>query len=202
MDEKKSGKFAMIARRIVDGDLTPAALLQEYPEVYMMHGRKLDEFFERVRKKPRVVEAEVMLIYGDTDIGKSQWVFDHYPDVYCPPEKNDRSNWFDKYTGQKEVILDDFSGQMGLNCLLRFLHKFTVDMPTKGSHTRLTPDKIFITSNVHPFGWYTWSGRVKQRPALKRRIHLIKTIGENYELVDLPASFWDEWVNVEGQNVQ
>ncbi len=197
MQAKQSGKYAMIANKIKKEEWSPDDLMEEHPEMYMMHGKKMDEFFERCRKKARVVEnKEVILIYGESGIGKTQWVDDHEVDLYSPPLKSGTSNWWDGYTGQKAVLLDEFHGKMGLDDLLMILHKFVQRMPAKHGHITLDCQKIYLTSTSHPYSWYKWEGRVDRRAALKRRITKIMTIGENYSLVPLSPQFWDEFVFV------
>ncbi len=197
MDEKKSGKYANVASKIQSGEWTPEDVMREHPEMYLRDGKKLDEFFERVRKIPKVIDnKEVIVIIGPTNSGKSQWVHDNVADLFCPPIQNAISNWWNGYAGEESVLLDDFSGRMPLEDFLRLLQKWPEALPTKGAHVRVTARQFFITTQEHPWTWYSWEKRLGQRAALQRRITSVMEIGPDYSLVPVRANFWDEFIFV------
>lgn len=94
--------------------------------------------------------------------------------------------WFDGYSGQKTLILDDFSGDFcNYRFLLRLLDCYKMKIEVKGGHAWAVWTTVVITTNVHPSGWYP---HVDTTP-LQRRIKEIRMSTEKgyYQLFD-----WNE----------
>jgi len=117
----------------------------------------------------RTEELQVHLFYGAPGTGKTRMAYDLAPDLYAFPIGKDL--WSDGYYGQECVLVDDFSGQMRLVDTLRFLDRYSIQIPKKGGFNWWCPTRIIITTNVHPCKWYKWEDRASQEAALRRRIH-------------------------------
>lgn len=112
-----------------------------------------------------------MLLYGVPGCGKTLYVHKAHPDSHYIHEPG--SQWFDGYEGQDAFCLDDFAGSASgfrLDKTLVLLDKYTPRLAIKGSHTYLTSNYIYITTNIHPIFWYKWAKREVQYKALARRI--------------------------------
>lgn len=59
-------------------------------------------------------------------------------------------SWFDGYSGQPVVILDDYRGAGNFDYLLRLLDRYPMDVPIKGGFVNWAPRLLFITSNLSP----------------------------------------------------
>lgn len=135
---------------------------------------KMWQLLKQEYRPQRGHELQVILLVGKTGCGKTRHVYDQYggsDDFYALPVSKDF--WFDGYDGESVVLLDDFVGQFPLAQVLRLLDRYPVQVPVKGGFTWWCPDKIFITSNLHPREWYSWKGREEQYRALCRRIKLV-----------------------------
>lgn len=133
--------------------------------------------FPPVRKE----ELEVTLLVGKPGIGKTRFAYDkfaHGEEFYRLPVSKDM--WFDGYDGEPIVLIDDFTGQMPLHLLLQILDRYPVQVPVKGGFVWWCPEKIIITSNMHPSKWYDYAKREVHYRSLCRRIHLVV---ENMELL-------------------
>lgn len=79
----------------------------------------------------------------------------------------DNLKWFDGFTGQDVVIIDDFRKAMiDFNVLLRMLDRNKVMLQTKGGFVPFNPKIIIITNPVHPrehFKYHDLSGNIKER---------------------------------------
>ena len=132
------------------------------------------------KSKPR----KVILIIGKPQLGKTSLFWSkctdpetgRYTGYNLPFGKS--ISWFDRYRGQTHALFDDFVGQVQLNLLLQLLHEHPFDVPIKGGFVWWTPEKIYITSNFHPYDWYKWDGREDHRLALCARFtHILHRTG-------------------------
>jgi len=127
----------------------------------------LHDLFAQTSEEP----PQVSLYYGPTGCGKTSGVRAAYPvDRWESPIG--KGGWYDGYDGEENALFDDFAGRAShtdLSSLLRLLDRGGVRVPVKGGFTWFRPKRIFITTNIHPYLWYDWSGRDAQYPALRRR---------------------------------
>jgi len=125
-------------------------------------------------------EVEVILLIGETGLGKTRWVYSNwnkgsfwrFPIVI-------NTVWFDGYDGQEYALMDDFSGQLRLRVLLQILDGYIVKAPIKHGFTWYGPKHIAITSNIEPRLWYKWKGREGQYMALARRFKTVMQFVED-----------------------
>lgn len=139
--------------------------------------RKYPRFYEIVRRvyapPPRESPPHVVLLIGPSGCGKTWSVYSKHKleDLFVKPV--DRGFWMDGYDLHPAVLLDDFAGaanHITLVNLLQLLDRYTTQVPVKGGFVWWQPETIYITTNIHPSGWYDWSTRLNQWPALMRRI--------------------------------
>ncbi len=192
---KKSSIFGKYAKKIKEDDWSYKEVDEADPGFAFRHKRLIDEYVLLHRKRPKHKELEVILHYGLPGSGKTRAVYDDNEQVYAQPISQQGSFWFDGYEGDKLVLFDDFSGQMPLVNLLRVLDCYPTMVPTKGGHKDFLAEKIYLTSNIHPYLWYNWLhpvNRTVQKAALKRRIHKVVEFidGVPHQLND---AFWNEF---------
>lgn len=107
------------------------------------------------------------VFWGRTGTGKSRraWELagvDSYP-------KDPNTKFWCGYQGQKNVVVDEFRGNISISNMLRWLDRYPVSVEIKGSSRPLLAENFWITSNVEPKYWYpdldndTWE-------ALQRRL--------------------------------
>jgi len=146
---------------------TDAEIFEEHPGItmqFLSHIQKARFIFKPVR----TTDLKVVLLYGPPGTGKTRFFWDKFPDGWSVPVGKDL--WFTGYGGQKNVLIDDFAGNIGLTQLLQILDRYPVQLPTKGHHVWWCPDNIIITSNCHPCNWYDYKERQDSYAALERRI--------------------------------
>ncbi len=197
--------------------------LEEFKNEVMAGKRKrdlVDDHYQIIAKYPRfydsltmmnrptrVDELKVILLIGDTGLGKTKFVMSQYhddPDFFVAP-LNNGTMWYDTYDGHSKVLLDDFSGaasHISLCSLLRLLDRYPVLVPTKGSHTWWLPTQVFVTTNLLPKDWYKWDNRVVQYHALARRFHSVYLFysplsDQDCGYVEQDSVWWEENAPVE-----
>jgi len=114
-------------------------------------------FLEPIERSVRVV-----VLYGDAGTGKTRYAFAADPNLYSKPQ----GQWWNGYTGQATVLLDDFYGSIKYSDLLHDLDRYKHRVQVKGGFVAARWTTVFITSNKHPREWYS----VGLTPALSRRI--------------------------------
>lgn len=72
---------------------------------------------------------------------------DAYPK--CPISK-----FWDGYDGQKNVVIDEFRGDIRIAHLLRWFDPYPRNVEVKGSSVALAAERIWITTNLPPESWY------------------------------------------------
>lgn len=120
--------------------------------------------------KPVGVERTCVVFWGKTGTGKSMRAWreagvDAYP-------KDPRSKWFDGYSGQQHIIIDEFRGSIDVSHMLRWLDRYPVLVEVKGSSVPLLAKKFWITSNLDPRLWYPDIDE-ETKEALMRRMEII-----------------------------
>jgi len=123
------------------------------------------ETYASKKLKPLNRDIEVIVLWGDSGSGKSRWAYDNYPDLYSKPP----GKWWNDYTGQETVLLDDFYGYIPYTEFLNVLDRYPYKCEVKGGFINAQYKRVIITSNKPPESWY---GR-GLTPALRRRLHKI-----------------------------
>lgn len=139
------------------------------------------ERFKTLSLKPKHRDVTVIVIYGEAGSGKTRYCYDNYADIYSKP----RGEWWDGYTGQKTILLDDYYGYMPYCELLRVLDRYPYQVPVKGGYVHAQWDTVLITSNKPPSQWYPQIGYT---PALKRRLNKILYCNISDGIVSSPPS--------------
>lgn len=155
-------------------------LAENHLGAFVKYQRGIQALMELRPVKPRE-SMKVILCVGLTETGKSHYCRDKAPQAYMKPKK---AQWYPKYNGQKELILDDFYGSMPWTDLLTLLDVGGYQVETKGGYTDMLAETIYITSNAHPKHWY--SKMLTENPhmdpnALYRRFNVILYFYAKYE---------------------
>lgn len=138
------------------------------PQIFVCHYSSLKKI-AMDSMKPTAMERSTKVFWGATGTGKSRkaWAeagMDAYPKI--PSTK-----FWDGYQGNEKVVMDEFTGQISIEHLLRWLDRYPVCVETKGAGTVLKATKFWITSNVDPRNWYP-NAPLAQQKALMRRLDI------------------------------
>lgn len=102
--------------------------------------------------QPVAMERTCFVFWGRTATGKSRRAWDEAGmEAYC---KDPQTKWWDGYSGQQHVVVDEFRGAISISHLLRWLDRYPVRVECKGGSMALRCTKIWITSNLDPRNWY------------------------------------------------
>jgi len=129
------------------------------------------ERYKNIAQKSTHRDVKVILLVGSPGTGKTRWAWENYPDLYSKPE----GHWWDGYTDQKTILLDDYYGDIPYSQFLKVLDRYPLNLPIKGGFVPANYTTIIITSNnsfTH-WGYHTSN-------AIARRIHEIKNLDIEY----------------------
>lgn len=123
--------------------------------VFLQYSNALEKYrmlkFAAATKKK--TDFRVIVLYGDAGSGKSHMAYELDPTAYRAP---DNGTWFDGLSNQKTMIMDDFNGNCKFTDLVKILDVYPHMVQVKGGHASFNNvQTVIITSNVHPFRWYT-----------------------------------------------
>lgn len=117
-------------------------------------------------------DVKVICYYGPSGVGKSTRARNEClsDKIYT---KDPTTKWWDGYSDQTCVIIDEFGGDFQLSNLLRWTDRFGVTVEVKGGTVALLATQIFFTCNMHPREWYP---NIKEEhwKALCRRIQMVE----------------------------
>lgn len=154
----KRNDLGDIGKQLVDGTITLRQVAESNPEFIIKHGRGLSDI-AGYRKPAKRDAVAVICIVGPTGIGKTHWIFEDFGEVLYQPVYGNGGVWFNKYAGERVLLLDEFRSQMPLQQLLRVLDKFKYTLDAKFGESAAAWTLVFVVSNSAPDRWYEQSKR-------------------------------------------
>lgn len=152
---KKQGQrtdITELTTEIINGETTVDEIVETDPIFFHQYGRTLERAEAlRLRRIRRTWMTEGFWFFGETGSGKSKraYEFDSDENTYVL-DPQDRG-WWDNYTGQRTVIIDDFRGEIPYNQLLRMIDRNQYACPRRGKAPfPLLAKTIIITSSLSP----------------------------------------------------
>lgn len=121
------------------------------PDIYLRYYGNIERISVK-NAKPVGIERQCYVYFGATGTGKSRLAWEQASlDAY---PKDPMSKFWDGYSGQEHVVIDEYRGSIAISHLLRWLDRYPVLVEVKGSSAVLKATKIWITSNLPPDRWY------------------------------------------------
>lgn len=96
--------------------------------------------------KDRTTKPKVVWRWGDTGVGKSRVAREAHKSFYI----KDGTPWWDGYTQQEAIIIDDFDGKWPFRDLLRLLDYGPYQGQIKGGYVKINSPIIYITCEFPP----------------------------------------------------
>lgn len=125
---------------------------EEYPTAYIKFYKGIWAL-KSILLSPRDEVPKVTVLYGATCTGKSKKARELTgPDRYVWHPQN--GHWFEDYQGEKDVIFEEFRGQLPFGMILSLLDRYDCRVQYKGGSIQFCGTNIVITSPIHPQDWY------------------------------------------------
>lgn len=171
----KRGDLDAIKDEIIAGKSVDD-ICMERPMMFHQYGRTLERIETIVaRKKYRKWMTTCDWLYGKTGTGKSHRAFkDYSPDTHYILNLNDGGFW-NGYTGQEIVVINEFRGQITFSELLDLIDTHPKNVKIKGKEqVPFLAKHIFITSALPPNEIFYNLCENDRMDQLMRRINLIE----------------------------
>lgn len=135
--------------------------------------------------RTKLRDVTTTYLWGATGVGKTSHVLDveGIGNVFIV---DDYDHPFDRYDGQPVMLLDEFSGQLKLEYMLRLLDRYPLQLKARYRNPWARFEKVWITSNVSADDLYSWA-KPAQRAALFRRIQSIQYLDSFGSFIEEPA---------------
>lgn len=148
--KRRTGSLDLIKEKIDQG-ANEQDIADDFFGDWVRHHRAFRAYI-LLKSSPRSLSdaPTVIVLYGPTGTGKSRYCIERYPGAYW----KQRSNWWDGYTNEKVVVIDEFYGWIPFDLLLRLCDRYPLMLETKGGQVNCLADTIVITSNTLPGLWY------------------------------------------------
>jgi hypothetical protein len=120
-----------------------AAAVAADPFLFVRHQRLEHVALLLSDKGRRSTKPAVFWLHGRTGVGKTRFVLEQFPSAYV---KMNGNKWWDGYTQDDVVVLDDFRElDMPFNMLLRLLDRYPMMVEKKGGVVNFNSRIIFVT---------------------------------------------------------
>lgn len=188
----KRSDLISVKRKLDDGE-PMSKIADEHFGSFIRYHKSFREY--KIVKKletHRITKTQTYVMYGPPGVGKS-YLANHWnnsTDIYT----KDRTKWWDGYTDQKIVTVDDMDGSIfDWKTFLALMDEYPLRVETKGSTTPFVAESLIFTSNVRPDHWYHFNERM-QFKAFTRRVTKWYNWTEygKYEIYDN----WDDFSKV------
>lgn len=159
----------------VKAGLSPWQLAEKYSGSYARYYKNLAHIAE-LYAKARSSPTKLVILWGPPETGKTVKAAQLAEDlaagsVYWLPQPQDKTVWWDGYTGQKTVIIDEFAGWISPQAFSRIIDWSPLTLPKKGGFVNFVASQVIVTSNQDPQTW--WVGLLY---GMERRLRDATTI--------------------------
>ena len=169
-DKPKQGKRTdlLAMKAAIDEGKPMLEVADEHFVTWAKYHRAADkyQFMVQAKRATDWRHVEVTLHTGPTGCGKTREATNS-PD-FCMISGT-HMQWFDGYTGQKRLVIDEYSNDVKITELLRILDGHKLRLPVKGGHTWALYTEVHITTNLKRDELHTKASDA-HRDALWRRI--------------------------------
>lgn len=145
-------------------------VLEEHPGTFIRYGRGIKDakfMLNQVASREfRHVKCTVLI--GKAGVGKTRLVYgaEGLDKVFKLDQGPRGAIWFDGYSGEDTLLIDEFYGWIEWSMFLNMLDGYQLRLPVKNGHAWARWTKVYITSNKDINTWFEQG----TPPELKRRI--------------------------------
>lgn len=150
---------------------TIAEVATAFPEVYVKYSRGIEHLVSLLHKKRDVNDPPLISwIWGAAGVGKTRIAYDQLPhdEIYM----KDGTQWWDGYTQQQCILIDDFDGKWPFRDFLRLLDRYPYRGQFKGGYVEINSPIIIITCEFPPDKFWQDNALAQVTRRIPHIIHL------------------------------
>lgn len=166
---KQQADWDFLLSKAEKGDLT--YIRENHPREFLIYFNTFNKI-KLANLHPEPVVRKCYWLFGKPGIGKSRVCQQIWPDAYWKAA----NKWWDGYSGQQCVVLDDLGTDHLSEYLKRWADRYKVSGEIKGGGIGLTYDTFVVTSNFHPRDLFA-SIPEPTREAIQRRFLVVEIVG-------------------------
>lgn len=137
----------------------------EFPVMYTKMHSGISKLIQQ-QLKDRQTAPNVIWLWGKTGVGKTYTATSSHASYYI----KDGTKWWDNYTQQQAIVIDDYDGAWPFRDLLRLLDRYPYQGQVKGGYVPINSPYIYITCEFSPE--HFWEGN--QLNQVLRRITSVR----------------------------
>lgn len=154
-------------------------LAEECPKSVIQYHNGLQKLIT-LKQQHRTSKPECIIIYGPTNLGKTTWAInlctsenvDYHPLNTSGKGRNGYRIWWDGYSGQHTVLIDEMDGDtMTIDMFKKLIDTPKLFVEVKGGTVVMNAKRFIFTSNHAPQRWWRDSHKVDY-DAFVRRVDL------------------------------
>lgn len=157
-------------------------IAEQHPVVWIKYYRALERL-RRISAPDRSEPSFCTVFWGPSGSGKSLTASRLGPsgDTYwlTPPRTLGGASWWDGYSGESFVVIDEFFGWIKRGDFLRLCDRYPFMVETKGGMLKFTSKHIVVTSNLKPEHWWRKIGLGPMERRLKEPLGKVEYIGSD-----------------------
>lgn len=127
-----------------------ADIAAKYPSQYILYHKGIDKLIES-QYKHRCAAPYIEWRWGPAGTGKTSEPSERHANAFYV---KDGTVWWNGYTQQECIIIDDFDGKWPFRDLLRLLDQGPYQGQTKGGYIAINSPYIYITCEFPPSHWW------------------------------------------------
>lgn len=175
-------------------------LFAQHPGSFLRYTRGLQAVRTAMAGSVRT-RPELLVFIGRPGVGKTTRIISELKDASTSgTHYQNNPKWWDGYSGQEDVVLDDFSGWIPRDTFLKLIDVVPIRMEIKGGFTPyFTSKRVFISSNFLPVDW--WKDLApEQVRAVTRRISKMVIWDEDGETQAFES--WEEFISQQPDQIE
>jgi len=147
-----------VVDEVVGKESSPGKVARTYPETFIRYHRGIRELFrEHQRSQQRNWITNVHVYIGPPGCEKTRRAYAECGNYSTKPAFwKEQGEWWDGYSNQECVIIDEYYGTIPYSQFLRILDRYPMQVPIKGGYQTFKAKHIWITSNAPIDRWYSF----------------------------------------------
>lgn len=174
---QKSGKRndLLIACNLAKNSPTIRQLTDELPDMYVKYQKGLTALNEMYQPHRDPSNPPVVLwLWGKAGVGKTTFAFRNFPvdQIFI----KDGTQWWDGYSHEKCIVVDDFDGLWPFRNFLRFIDRYPYQGQIKGGYVKINSPVIVINCEYPPSHFWTDNALAQ----VTRRINVVAEVPDDF----------------------